>query len=794
MQVTTSILIAPMQNPNPSQTTLDQMTASTVKAFPCKSCGAKLSFAPGSKTLKCPYCANVNDIPETDDLVQELSLEEWLGKLENESETHSQEQVKCKNCGGEQTLAANLFASACTFCGTPITSKSYAQRLIKPKSLVPFKITKVDAQNNKGHLIVQDPKFEDSLTELGDFVVFSKRKYHRYPIIEIIKPSRPNNRQNNGAIEAAAQKNAETVEKIAIAHEHTILVLGSAKEANLTDDPRTQVVIQKRHTVRTDLFGLGALLYDIVTGGRSPERFYDRIRHWDRDGQKVIDSLMNNYRQRLDGYESISPEFNYIFELLKPSTRQNYPSERLVHLILSLMLSRASDSYFGQIPPNKDKNGKDAAKVIERVINDLDNAIKMKKTAAAQNIQDKLWADVSTEGPTDESLINGDLLRSIREIQSCKDAKLRLSYGGFYLFYHLTRFLSKLAQNQKPYYTVLSPNLNLSYKETTDKSDFRPVRDLYTNKEDFLKALALETLPILPSSQDVFLPQYVNNLSRKAKVKLSLSAQEIAAISRQEKREPRKLEIHLEFENNHPLKPAVGDLVVCRLDDIPPRLVLELAKLTTQGTWECIERSPANEPTFHSLTEGLQNSQLIRPVKPDEYYMAVAGMFLHQIFYVDGRKELGFVPPAYEFVEQTIASGYFDEDLAREWFDRIKKPQERAPGRLAQLISTHNSHQRALVSLIYECLADLYLLLTTRFLRGSVCKNQDRIAMVQQYLDDLGDLIVQVEPRLFENRQQLVSKDPDWSKLLSATQETLPSLEKNLREKSLKEIKVHLRG
>ena len=83
---------------------------------------------------------------------------------------------------------------------------------------------------------------------------------------------------------------------------------------------------------------------------------------------------------------------------------------------------------------------------------------------------------------------------------------------------------------------------------------------------------------------------------------------------------------------------------------------------------------------------------------------------------------------------------------------------------------------------------------TTRFLRGSVCKNQDRIAMVQQYLDDLGDLIVQVEPRLFENRQQLVSKDPDWSKLLSATQETLPSLEKNLREKSLKEIKVHLRG
>ena len=134
-----------MENPNASQTTLDQMTAK-VRAFPCKACGAKLSFAPGSKTLKCPYCAAVNDIPESDDTVEELSLEEWLQQLESAEETHQQEQVKCSNCGGEQTLAANLFASACTFCGTPITSRSYAQRLIKPRSLVPFKVTKLQAQ------------------------------------------------------------------------------------------------------------------------------------------------------------------------------------------------------------------------------------------------------------------------------------------------------------------------------------------------------------------------------------------------------------------------------------------------------------------------------------------------------------------------------------------------------------------------------------------------------------------------------------------------------------------------
>lgn len=134
-----------MQNPNPSQTTLEQMTAK-VRAFPCTSCGAKLSFAPGSKSLQCPYCGAANDIPESDGQVEELDLESWLAQLASTQETHEQEHLKCQNCGGEQTLPANLYASACTFCGSPITSKSYAQRLIKPKSLVPFKITKLQAQ------------------------------------------------------------------------------------------------------------------------------------------------------------------------------------------------------------------------------------------------------------------------------------------------------------------------------------------------------------------------------------------------------------------------------------------------------------------------------------------------------------------------------------------------------------------------------------------------------------------------------------------------------------------------
>ena len=135
-----------MENPNASQTTIEAMTAK-VRAFPCVSCGAKMAFSPGSDKQQCPYCGAENDIETTTDVVKELDLEEWMAQVEKESEVHAQEQIKCTNCNGEQVLAANVYSTSCTFCGSPLTSKSVAQRRIKPRSLVPFKVTKLKAQD-----------------------------------------------------------------------------------------------------------------------------------------------------------------------------------------------------------------------------------------------------------------------------------------------------------------------------------------------------------------------------------------------------------------------------------------------------------------------------------------------------------------------------------------------------------------------------------------------------------------------------------------------------------------------
>lgn len=113
-----------------------------VKTFPCTGCGAKLSFAPGTRDLRCEFCGTANAIPEHDASIEELDFETYLLALEGKMEVEEVEEVRCDKCGAEQSMDGHLFAGHCTFCGAAIVSKSYASRRIRPKSIVPFQVNR----------------------------------------------------------------------------------------------------------------------------------------------------------------------------------------------------------------------------------------------------------------------------------------------------------------------------------------------------------------------------------------------------------------------------------------------------------------------------------------------------------------------------------------------------------------------------------------------------------------------------------------------------------------------------
>jgi uncharacterized CHY-type Zn-finger protein len=129
-------------------TNIQDQKPGKIKAFGCISCGAKLTFKPGTQTMQCQYCGASNEIQDRAGTVEELDFSEYLRLLDAQAEKFEAATVKCGSCSAEQRLAANMAATHCAFCQAPISSPLYAKRLIKPKSVVPFGITRRQAEDS----------------------------------------------------------------------------------------------------------------------------------------------------------------------------------------------------------------------------------------------------------------------------------------------------------------------------------------------------------------------------------------------------------------------------------------------------------------------------------------------------------------------------------------------------------------------------------------------------------------------------------------------------------------------
>lgn len=122
------------------------------KQFPCDQCGAMLFWDPGTASLKCPYCGAVNALTAdaADDLApppvqRELDYLAYLDEQSRSADTVETTTVRCEGCGAEQTLREGQTAATCVFCGKAIVTQATVRRLIKPQSVLPFKVTRDQA-------------------------------------------------------------------------------------------------------------------------------------------------------------------------------------------------------------------------------------------------------------------------------------------------------------------------------------------------------------------------------------------------------------------------------------------------------------------------------------------------------------------------------------------------------------------------------------------------------------------------------------------------------------------------
>ncbi|MDQ3521729.1 MAG: hypothetical protein M3434_05250, partial [Gemmatimonadota bacterium] len=115
-------------------------------AFACRQCGAGLKWSPGDEQLACPYCGALNDAPAAAAAIEELDYHTHLAQVATEQATQEVLTTKCSGCGAEWTMDANIVAGECPFCAHSVVLTGQSSRLIKPASLLPFRVTRRDAE------------------------------------------------------------------------------------------------------------------------------------------------------------------------------------------------------------------------------------------------------------------------------------------------------------------------------------------------------------------------------------------------------------------------------------------------------------------------------------------------------------------------------------------------------------------------------------------------------------------------------------------------------------------------
>ncbi len=134
----------------------EEKTAEVNGELKCKNCGALLHFAPGTRSLKCDYCGELNEIATaatgTDaTTVTAYPYDAFIAGLETQSSTREATVVKCANCGASTTLQPNVTADKCPFCASPLVlDMAVERRILKPHYVLPFIIPHKKATENFG--------------------------------------------------------------------------------------------------------------------------------------------------------------------------------------------------------------------------------------------------------------------------------------------------------------------------------------------------------------------------------------------------------------------------------------------------------------------------------------------------------------------------------------------------------------------------------------------------------------------------------------------------------------------
>ena len=470
---------------------------------------------------------------------------------------------------------------------------------------------KVEVPDGGQRLVLRtaDMKFRDTLMETNDLAVFSKDGEHKgYEVLEVEHLS------GGGSV----------------------ISLKAARETEFEDE-RTQVMFYKKPSLRTDVFGLGALLFDLLTVGKSPEGFYDHLRPFDRPGDAGVTSvevLVDRYRAASNA-TSTSADLAPLFDQVRDPVHGQFPSDGIVAVLFRCMLSKKDDSYYEQA---RGGDGLiDRIELFSAIQNDL-AGLGAGSNFTSQNGTSPLWADGGAKSET--ALKSETFLEKLTEMRDLPEPA-RLLLGALRLR-QLVRMIDSV-QKQGMYFVDLSPgNLRFDRRET----EISAFAGTYANEEEYKRAVRSGTAWRLETGGNVdsYVPIYRRFNVRSAEVDIERREAEGAALT-----------ARVRYVESTPVWRPCGPNDLLRVIDTNgrPRL-FEIRKVDPKGPWNGVELTeltptedgevrtePQPEPSA-AMTKA--RGAVIRRLSPMACYLSFVATYLHHLFFSDGVQDSGTIP------------------------------------------------------------------------------------------------------------------------------------------------------
>jgi serine/threonine protein kinase len=458
----------------------------------------------------------------------------------------------------------------------------------------------MNVRGNDVFLDIRDPKFSGSFIEKGDSVIFSRDGARIRHIIEHIIPSTPTT---------------------------PIRVQIAARPDQSKDGEQTQVIFLKRQEYRTDLFGVGAIAFDLISCGRSSERFYESIRRFEFDGtgRGSVESTIGKYRRVKDGLAD-EPELIHIFEPFRRGS--DYAPEAFVELILRCMLYKADKTFYAPYeakrPTAEQINASEffedpRSKAITNALTYIDHELDFKNNAFTLNnplITLKPPPPPATKADRLETIIN-------RLQEPNYDWKLRLAQGAYFYEKLAALVQDRTKAADHPFLYQMLP-AGIRYLPQNELSPFQFAYSAYISQRDYENDLVVGDMDkMLKTVTHPFVPNQVAFARRE--VMLTKMAEHGS------KTTPKGERCALRFlDAASYTKTQARDWIVYRTLDDERHLWQIVETLETLGRDHIVVSpvGPSARPLFgpgaNGQIEALHYSRLV----PAKYYLDVLGLYL----------------------------------------------------------------------------------------------------------------------------------------------------------------------